>query len=110
MMVMQLQKGSLRQHLNDKFNSLDWRSKSFMLQAILCGLKSIHDSGLIHHDFHCGNLLSDFNIDIDQVYTTDLGLCQPANAKPSQGKNKNIYGVLPYVAPEVLRGKEYTQA
>src|SRR5207248_2559561 len=24
--------------------------------------------------------------------------------------NKQIYGVLPYVAPEVLRGKEYTQA
>src|SRR2546430_8763516 len=23
---------------------------------------------------------------------------------------KKIYGVLPYVAPEVLRGKEYTQA
>src|SRR6185437_3220863 len=23
--------------------------------------------------------------------------------------NKKIYGVLPYVAPEVLRGKEYTQ-
>src|SRR5437773_1525079 len=33
--------------------------------------------------------------------------CQPANVKPS---DKKIYGVLPYVAPEVLRGKEYTQA
>src|ERR1043166_4407894 len=30
--------------------------------------------------------------------------------KISQGVNKKIYGVLPYVAPEVLRGKEYTQA
>src|SRR3954465_6086037 len=37
-------------------------------------------------------------------------LCKPANVKPSQSGNKNIYGVLPYVAPEVLRGKEYTQA
>ncbi|GBB91948.1 hypothetical protein RclHR1_19410001, partial [Rhizophagus clarus] len=36
-------------------------------------------------------------------------LCQPANAKPSQDEYKKIYGVLPYVAPEVLRGKEYTQ-
>src|SRR5207249_4890518 len=40
----------------------------------------------------------------------DLGLCQPANVKPSQSGGKKIYGVLPYVAPEVLRGKEYTQA
>src|SRR3989440_6882221 len=28
----------------------------------------------------------------------------------TQSDNKKIYGVLPYVAPEVLRGKEYTQA
>ncbi|GBC49819.2 kinase-like domain-containing protein [Rhizophagus irregularis DAOM 181602=DAOM 197198] len=38
------------------------------------------------------------------------GLCQPANVKPSQNEyEKQVYGVLPYVAPEVLRGKEYTQ-
>ena len=39
-------------------------------------------------------------------YITDLGLCKLANEKI----DKNVYGVLPYVAPEVLRGKEYTQA
>ena len=39
-----------------------------------------------------------------------MGLCKPANEKISQDSNKKIYGVLPYVAPEVLRGKEYTQA
>src|SRR5688572_31842067 len=32
------------------------------------------------------------------------------SVKTSQNENKKIYGVLPYVAPEVLRGKEYTQA
>ncbi|POG66023.1 hypothetical protein GLOIN_2v1781004 [Rhizophagus irregularis DAOM 181602=DAOM 197198] len=47
---------------------------------------------------------------IHQAYITDLGLCQPANDKSSQNNNKKLYGVLPYVAPEVLRGKEYTQA
>ncbi len=34
----------------------------------------------------------------------------PASVKTSQNSKKEIYGVLPYVAPEVLRGKEYTQA
>ncbi|GBC39390.1 kinase-like domain-containing protein [Rhizophagus irregularis DAOM 181602=DAOM 197198] len=66
----------------------------------------IHDKGLIHHDFHCGNILNDSL----SVYITDLGLCQPVNVKSYQNSNKKIYGVLPYVAPEVLRGKEYTQA
>ncbi len=38
-----------------------------------------------------------------------LGLCKPVNENSGR-HNKNVYGVLPYVAPEVLRGKEYTQA
>src|SRR6266536_860698 len=108
MIVMKIKKDSLRQHLNDNFNSLNWKNKLFMLQSIAYGLKNIHNSGLIHHDFHCGNVLSDYTHDC--AYITDFGLCQPANAKPTQSDNKKIYGVLPYVAPEVLRGKEYTQA
>jgi serine/threonine protein kinase len=96
----------LRQHLNDNFKSCDWNDKFFSLEWIAYGLKVIHDKGLIHRDFHCGNILSER----DQAYVTDLGLCQPANAKTTQSNNNKIYGVLPYVAPEVLRGKEYTQA
>ncbi|POG80505.1 kinase-like domain-containing protein [Rhizophagus irregularis DAOM 181602=DAOM 197198] len=104
MMVMDLKNGSLRQLLN---KNLNWKHKMLCLQGIAQGLKIIHNKGLIHHDFHSGNILS--NLD-QESYITDLGLCQPANAKSSQNNNKEIYGVLPYIAPEVLRGKEYTQA
>ncbi|POG78670.1 kinase-like domain-containing protein [Rhizophagus irregularis DAOM 181602=DAOM 197198] len=106
MMVMDLKNGNLRQHLNNNFISMDWKRKLWILQSIANGLTNIHSKGLIHHDFHCGNILSNF---VDIAYITDLGLCQPANVKPSQNSNKKIYGVLPYVAPEVLRGNEYTQ-
>ncbi|CAB4404800.1 unnamed protein product [Rhizophagus irregularis] len=106
MMVMELKNGGLRQHLNNNFISLNWKQKLNSLIAILRGLSDIHIKGLIHHDFHCGNILSDF---VEYAYITDLGLSQPANVKSSQNNNKKIYGVLPYVAPEVLRGKEYTQ-
>ncbi|POG78664.1 kinase-like domain-containing protein [Rhizophagus irregularis DAOM 181602=DAOM 197198] len=105
-MVMELIDGSLRQYLNNNFISLDWEQKLVNLQGIARGLKNIHNKGLIHHDFHCGNILSNFD---GYICITDLGLCQPANVKSSQNSNKKIYGVLPYVAPEVLRGKEYTQ-
>src|ERR1700743_157295 len=70
--------------------------KILMNYTISDGLKDIHEKRLIHQDFHSGNILY-------------LGLCKPANEK-SDKYNKNVYGVLPYVAPEVLRGKEYTQA
>ncbi|EXX70207.1 Ipl1p [Rhizophagus irregularis DAOM 197198w] len=106
MMVMDLKEGNLRQHLNNNFISLDWKRKLWSLYSIAYGLKDIHKKGLIHHDFHCGNILSDF---VEFAFITDLGLCQPANVKPSQNSNKKIYGVLPYVAPEVLRGNEYSK-
>ncbi len=108
MMVMYYaENGSLRQSLNNRFNSMDWNEKLVILHEIARGLNGIHDNKLIHHDFHCGNILSNHSF---RPYITDLGLCQPANVKTSQNENKKIYGVLPYVAPEVLRGKEYTQA
>src|SRR5215469_14109657 len=37
------------------------------------------------------------------MFISDLGFCGPVD-KPSTG----IYGNLPYIAPEVINGKEYT--
>ncbi|CAB4398769.1 unnamed protein product [Rhizophagus irregularis] len=37
---------------------------------------------------------------------SDLGMCQPTNNKKQEG----VYGVLPYMAPEVLCGYQYTKA
>ena len=97
--------GSLRQNLNKNFNSMDWKDKFNALRDIARGLSNIHEKRLIHQDFHSGNIL-----DLGMLYhITDLGLCKPADEK-TEKYNKNVYGVLPYVAPEVLRGKEYTQA
>ena len=39
---------------------------------------------------------------------SDLGLCW--NNTSSTGNEKTVHGVLPYVAPEVLRGMPYTRA
>src|SRR2546429_461927 len=38
-------------------------------------------------------------------YISDFGLSGPANKQKSDDK---IYGILPYIAPEVLNGKLYT--
>ncbi|GES88800.1 kinase-like domain-containing protein [Rhizophagus clarus] len=110
MMVMDLKSCSLRQHLNNRFNSLCWDDKVTLFGGIADGLKYIHNCGLIHHDFHCGNILSNYEKAFNSVHITDLGLCQPADVKSSQDDNNEIHGVLPYVAPEVLNGKKYTQA
>ncbi|GBB97955.1 hypothetical protein RclHR1_03100017 [Rhizophagus clarus] len=109
MMVMQYaDDGNLRQILNRDFNLLSWKDKLDILEDVACGLSNIHKMGLTHRDFHSGNILSRKGIQRKFTNIADLGLCKPANEKPEE-YNKTVYGVLPYVAPEVLRGKKYTQ-
>jgi serine/threonine protein kinase len=104
MVVMQYaDKGNLRGNLM-KIVKNNWKQKLFMLYKIIYGLKIIHEQNLIHCDFHDGNILNHSDNDI---YISDLGLCQPVK---SFLKQHDIYGVIPFIAPEVLRGKSYTSA
>ncbi|RIA94160.1 kinase-like domain-containing protein [Glomus cerebriforme] len=117
-MVMQYaKKGSYRNYLDIKKpikvknQALDikWdkmkqmRHKTYNLSSITAGLKKIHEEGLIHRDLHIGNIVC-FR---QTTCITDMGLCKPANYNELEN---NIYGVLAYVAPEILRGQPYTKA
>jgi len=64
----------------------------------------IHVKNYIHHDLHSGNI---FSYDLCEYAIGDLGLCQQIIDK-KDNKNK-IYGVIPYLAPEVLSKKPYTE-
>src|SRR2546427_4453642 len=61
----------------------------------------IHEKNYIHHDLHSGNIFS-YSISGSQI--GDLGLCQQLK----DDKNE-IFGVIPYLAPEVLSSKSYTK-
>jgi serine/threonine protein kinase len=101
--------GNLR---NTLMNDLNYSSKILYLTAIIHGLLNIHDSGKVHKDFHSGNILilfEDFEDEDNQPVISDLGLCQPVNNE-EQSVKKGVYGVIPYIAPEVLRGYQYIQA
>ncbi|POG63739.1 kinase-like domain-containing protein [Rhizophagus irregularis DAOM 181602=DAOM 197198] len=98
-------KGNLRNYLNESKNYINYEFKVDKLQQIANGLLNIHNAEKVHKDFHSGNIL----FDTLDSYISDLGMCQPANIKKTV-KEEGIYGVLPYMAPEVLRGKQYTKA
>ncbi|POG66371.1 hypothetical protein GLOIN_2v1879909 [Rhizophagus irregularis DAOM 181602=DAOM 197198] len=101
-------KGSLRKCLSDiiKFK---WQDKLQLLKKIILGLKVIHESNLIHGDLHDGNILMSDNY--NELFIIDLGLCKPiSDLQDSNNKINEIYGVLPYMAPEILRLKPYTPA
>ena len=100
--------GSLRNYLDKEYDTLSWRTKFYYLWYIARGLNHIHEKELIHRDLHIGNILS-FSASV--VNITDMGLCRPADYNKLENTNKNkIYGVLPYIAPEILRGQNYTKA
>src|ERR1043166_8416541 len=96
--------GSLKKNLSDIIKD-KWISKLISLYTVINGLNVIHQQKMVHCDFHHGNILetaSGFVLSI-----SDLGLCKPIEFL----SNKNgVYGVLPFVAPEVLRGQPYTPA
>ncbi|RIB21121.1 kinase-like domain-containing protein [Gigaspora rosea] len=103
MMVMQYAiQGSLRKLLDNKYNDLSWKHKINNLYYIAKGLAAIHEANLVHKDFHSGNIV---NEDMYNPYITDFGLCRPVSQDSS---SKGIFGVLPYIAPEVLYGEKYT--
>jgi len=98
-----IENGSMSQYLKSNYNELDLYDKLSLLRYILQGLKDIHNKGFVHKDLHSGNIL---NYNKTNCYITDLGLCKPVDDQDE----KKIHGVLPYVAPEVLRGKTYTKS
>ncbi|UZO17831.1 uncharacterized protein OCT59_009167 [Rhizophagus irregularis] len=83
MMVMDLKHRSLRQHLNNYFISTNWYSKLWILRSIASGLKEIHNKGLIHRDFHSGNILTSHTEDplkrpnADELFTLMEDLWDP---------------------------------
>ncbi|RHZ84010.1 hypothetical protein Glove_86g46 [Diversispora epigaea] len=104
MMVMQYARhGSLRKMLNSNFKELTWRNKIENLYYIALGLVKIHETGLMHKNFHSGNIVNETKI---SSYITDFRLCKPV----TENDPEKIYGVIPYMAPETLNRGEYTQA
>src|SRR5437016_8756522 len=63
----------------------------------------IHEKDYIHHDLHSGNVLID---SFGGSEIGDLGLCQQLKEKDDTNET---FGVIPYLAPEVLLGKPYTK-
>jgi serine/threonine protein kinase len=100
MLVMNKMNIDLRKYLQQNNNQLTWKERIQIAVDIIRTLESIHGEDAIHRDLHSGNIL--FKIG-RKFFISDLGFCGPAD-KPL----KSVYGNLPYIAPEVIIGKEQT--
>ncbi|RIB08053.1 kinase-like domain-containing protein, partial [Gigaspora rosea] len=101
MIVMQYAKqGSLRKLLDSRYHDFNWTCKVDNLYYIAQGLYTIHKANLVHKDFHSGNIV---NQNLFYPYITDFGLCKPVSPNSDSNDSNDLFGVLPYIAPELLR-------
>ncbi|RGB29948.1 kinase-like domain-containing protein [Rhizophagus diaphanus] len=96
--------GDLIHYISDDFFNISWETKLYHLDDIICGLKNIHKSKIIHRDLHSGNIFFNFN----SAYVGDLGISKSAT-ECTDNCNEN-YGIIPYMAPEIFQGQKYTEA
>src|SRR4051794_16603214 len=108
MFVMRYYKNeNLYSYLEESMGVLCWRDIVDMLWSISTGLNFIHELNLIHGHLHGGNILVEIEMDSIDAKITDTGLHGPVD---KQRLSQQIYGVVPFVAPEIFNGNIPTQA
>jgi len=102
MLVMLEFQMDLRSFVKQNYSTLKWKDVNYIFWEILSRIRKLHEDHIVHKDLHSGNILQAWNYVWD---IADFGLCGLADKPQTQ-----IYGNMPYMAPEVIRGGVYTKA
>jgi serine/threonine protein kinase len=96
------------EYLISLFGILSWSDILDILLSVSAGLNFIHENNLLHGNLHGGNILIEDEVEIDGIDAriSDTGLNLQVNE--SNFSNK-IYGVVPFMAPEVFHGNSLTK-
>ncbi|UZO05176.1 uncharacterized protein OCT59_025536 [Rhizophagus irregularis] len=97
--------GDLAHYLIDDFLKHNWIDKLNILNYIILGLKNMHNANIVHGDIHSGNILLERNFAI----IGDLAEAKIVSESLDSDYNE-IYGIIPYMDPEIIQGKKYTKA
>ncbi|GBC23642.2 kinase-like domain-containing protein [Rhizophagus irregularis DAOM 181602=DAOM 197198] len=106
-LVLKLKDCSLRDYLHYYYNMLTLKDKLDIIGRICLALDCIHSHNIIHSDLHSGNILYSFKKKSD-ISISDFVYCKPVNEINSD--KMRVYGIMSYMAPEILRYERYTQA
>jgi serine/threonine protein kinase len=92
----------LRNLLNN--SPLNWELRCRILKQVSATLHRLHsEKNIVHGDLHSGNILCDnWHVTLPGPAISDFGLAKLDHPRGS-------YGVIPYMAPELLRGQPHTR-
>ncbi|RHZ57535.1 hypothetical protein Glove_386g16 [Diversispora epigaea] len=104
--------GDLHHFIHKNFEVSTWNDKFKYLKSIIEGIKDIHDKKIVHRDLHSGNILINENKSDNgkNPIISDLGFSQPANNDSNLSRESQIYGIIPYMAPELFKSQSYSYA
>jgi serine/threonine protein kinase len=102
-----LEYGDLRTYLQKHHSTIDWKQKTSMLYWVASSLYQVHSQNVVHCDLHSGNVLLQ-----NKYYAliSDFGLSKAINDSSVTAAQRGSYGIIPYMAPELLRGATHTKA
>ncbi|CAG8470349.1 16659_t:CDS:2 [Dentiscutata heterogama] len=86
--------GNLRSYLEKNSKTMTWKKKVEALLDIIIGLDFLHERGVVHRDFHLGNLLVGYE---GVIFITDIGQCVSADESSSTD-----IGVLHYYEKDLI--------
>ena len=101
---MKYYESDLRNYIEKDFYNIEWNKKLKILMHIAEGLKHLHKQKIIHRDLHSRNILCKNE---NEVIISDLGISKSAMESTDDSK---IFGIISYMAPEILQKKHYTTA
>ncbi|RHZ89510.1 hypothetical protein Glove_13g247 [Diversispora epigaea] len=106
--------GDLHHFIHKNFENFTWSVKIHYLNCIIRGINEIHDKKIIHRDLHSGNILVSNNYRYydygNYPVISDLGFGQPASIDQNISRESQIYGIIPYMAPELFKNQSYSYA
>ncbi|RIA93802.1 kinase-like domain-containing protein [Glomus cerebriforme] len=103
MLVLQYAKDGNISHYLKQNSDITWQKRLEILYALAEGLYNIHEKNLVHGNLHSGNVLLDDSLTL----ISDLGM---SRYPISSNDDNRVYGILPFIAPELLKNKPYTMA
>src|SRR5687768_16238246 len=93
--------GNLYSFLDLSRGILCWSDILDILWGISSGLEVIHEEGLVHGNLHGGNILIESE---DRCITLDGKISDTGLHGPIDKSSQQIYGVIPFIAPEIFNG------
>ncbi|RHZ45178.1 hypothetical protein Glove_688g21 [Diversispora epigaea] len=95
--------GNLKEFYSNSKNKIPWTAKLSFVRDIFCGLYFMHESGVLHHDVQCANILITENY---EAKITNFKMSRDVQGDTTSCDNVSDY--VRWLAPEKMRNERYT--